>query len=111
MLPVHFKIKEAMNKEAETNKNEVGTLLTMLQLLSWLGVTDSILQRVYGLNRASLNKVRKGGELRNVHAQYFKVLLSELNSNLEKSRVQMDVDKHRKIKDVMFEVMLREALK
>ena len=61
MLPVHFKIKEAMNKEAKTNKNEVGTLLTMLQLLSWLGVTDSILQRVYGLNRASLNKVRKGG--------------------------------------------------
>ena len=46
-----------------------------------------------------------------MHAQYFKVLLSELNSNLEKSRVQMDVGKHRKIKDVMFEVMLREALK
>jgi len=100
-----------MDKEAKANDKEVGTLLTMLQLLDRLGVTDSMLQRKHGLNRASLNTVRKGGVLRNAHEHYFKVLLGELEWHRELCRKRMDADGHRRIKEVMFEVMLREVLR
>ena len=99
-----------MNKEAKAKEKEVGTLLTMLQLLGKLGVTDSMLQRKHGLNRASLNTVRKGGELRNAHGYYFKTLLGELECHRQRCRKRMDADGHRRIKEVMFDVMLREEL-
>lgn len=80
----------------------------MLMLLSKYGVTDSMLNRKYGLNRASLNSVRKGGKLRNSHEHYFKVLLRELEYHRLIFRRIMDEDNHRLIKETMFWVMCRE---
>ena len=98
-----------MNKEVnQDKKKEVGTLLAMLKLLDRYGVTDSMLERKYGLNRKSLYTVRKGGMLRNAHSHYFRTLLAELNWHREICRRKMDDDGHRMIKETMFAVMLRE---
>ena len=97
-----------MNKEANQDKKETGTLLVMLNLLDRYGVTDSMLERKYGLNRKSLYTVRKGGMLRNAHAHYFRTLLNELNQQREMCRRRMDDDNHRIIKETMFRVMLWE---
>ena len=97
-----------MNKEANQDKKETGTLLVMLNLLDRYGVTDSMLERKYGLNRKSLYTVRKGGMLRNAHAHYFRTLLNELNQQREMCRRKMDDNGHRLIKETMFAVMLWE---
>lgn len=92
----------------EANINEVGSLLIMLQLLGKFGVTDSMLNRKYGLNRASLNSIRKGGRLRNSYDHYFRMLLRELEYQRQICKLKVDVDNHRLIKDAMFWVMSRE---
>lgn len=103
-----FKNLNEMNKEANQDKKETGTLLVMLNLLDRYGVTDSMLERKYGLNRKSLYTVRKGGMLRNAHSHYFRTLLGELNWQRDICRRKMDDNGHRLIKETMFAVMLWE---
>lgn len=95
------------SSEAQTPK-EADPLFSMLMLLGKYGVTDSMLQRKYNLNRASLNRVRKGGHLTYAHEHYFKTLLRELEQWRLLFRARMDEKNHRLIKDTMFEVMLQE---
>lgn len=92
----------------ETSKKEVGTLLTLLQLLEKYDYTDSKLEQQHCLSRMSLRKIRQGKDLPNAHAYYFKVLLTIVNGLLMESRRQMDDERHHYLKDVMFSVMLRE---
>lgn len=94
--------------EMEANVNEVSTLLVMLQLLGKLGVTDSMLNRKYGLNRTSLNNVRKGRKLTNSHDYYLRLLLRELEHQRQLCRCKMDDEGHRIIKETMFQVMCYE---
>lgn len=92
----------------EANINEMSSLLIMLQLLGKFDVTDSMLNRKYGLNRASLNSIRKGGRLRNSHDHYFRMLLRELEHQRQICRIKADAANHRLIKDTMFWVMSSE---
>ena len=97
----------------ETNKTneKMGTLLTMLTYLDKkYEFLDSLLERNYGLNRASLAKIRKGSDLPLAHKHYFKTLLAMLETLRERYRAAMDADSHREVKDLMFEVMKREFL-
>lgn len=80
----------------------------MLQLLSKLGVTDSMLNRKYGLNRTSLYNIRNGNKLPYSHDHYFKMLLRELEYHRQESRRNLDDVRHRMIKETMFDVMCYE---
>jgi len=97
-----------MNTEANKKKKEVGTLLTMLTALGKLGVTDSLLQRKYGLNRASLHRVRCGGDLPTAHAHYFKMLLRAMEWQRVLCHEKKDETGLLRLGQIMFEVMLRE---
>lgn len=92
-------------------QKEASTFLIMLQLLKRYGVTDSVLQRKYKLNRATLHKVRKGEDLSYSHEHYFNILLSALNLQRRKYYDLKNEKEYRLIKDTMFEVMLREHIK
>lgn len=89
----------------------MGTLLMMLTYLDKkYEFLDSRLERDYGLSRMSLAKIRKGGDLPLAHNHYFRILLAMLEALREGYRVTMDVDSHREVKNLMFEVMKREFL-
>ena len=80
----------------------------MLDFLHKNGVTDTELERNYGLNRMTLRSICQGKDLKKVHNFYFRTLLQRLQDKLDTSIVQGDEKMQESIHNFMFSVMKQE---
>lgn len=80
----------------------------MLDFLHKIGVTDTDLERNYGLNRMTLRSISKGKDLKKVHNLYFRTMLQRLQDKLDASVMKGNVEMQESIKNTMFSVMKQE---
>ena len=80
----------------------------MLDFLHKIGVTDTDLERNYGLNRMTLRSISKGKDLTKVHNLYFRTMLQRLQDKLDASVMKGNVEMQESIKNTMFSVMKQE---
>lgn len=80
----------------------------MLDFLHKIGVTDTDLERNYGLNRMTLRSISKGKDLMKVHDLYFRTMLQRLQDKLDASVMKGNVEMQESIKNTMFSVMKQE---
>ena len=80
----------------------------MLDFLHKNGVTDTELERNYGLNRMTLRSICQGKVLKKVHSFYFRTLLQRLQDKLDTSIVKGDEKMQESIHNFMFSVMKQE---
>ena len=80
----------------------------MLDFLHKNGVTDTELERNYGLNRMTLRSICQGKDLKKVHSFYFRTLLQRLQNKLDTSIVKRDEKMQESIHNFMFSVMKQE---
>ena len=73
----------------------------MLDFLHKIGVTDTDLERNYGL-------ISKGKDLMKVHNLYFRTMLQRLQDKLDASVMKGNVEMQESIKNTMFSVMKQE---
>lgn len=99
-----------MNENIKNSLSQTeGTLLQCLRLLEKFDVSDSMLNNEYQISRTTLWRVRRGESLSaNNHTHYFNVMMSVLYSFLKKAEADLDDERHKMIKDFMFERMLQE---
>ena len=90
------------------SNEETSTLNRMLDFLHKNGVTDTELERNYGLNRMSLRSIWQGKDLKKVHNFYFRTLLQRLQDKLDTSIVKGDEKMQESIHNFMFSVMKQE---
>ena len=90
------------------SNEETSTLKKMLDFLHKNGVTDTELERNYGLNRMSLRSICQGKDLKKVHNFYFRTLLQRLQDKLDTSIVKGDEKLQESIHKFMFSVMKQE---
>ena len=81
----------------------------MLDFLHKNGVTDTELERNYGLNRMSLRSICQGKDLKKVHNFYFITLLQRLQDKLDTYIVKGDEKLQESIHNFMFSVMKQEV--
>ena len=80
----------------------------MLDFLHKNSVTDTELERNYGLNRMTLRSICQGKYLKKVHNFYFRTLLQRLQDKLDTSIVKGDEKMQESIHNFMFSVMKQE---
>ena len=80
----------------------------MLDFLHKIGVSDTDLERNYGLNRMTLRSISKGKDLKKVHNLYFRTMLQRLQDKLDASVMKGNVEMQESIKNTMFSVMKQE---
>ena len=80
----------------------------MLDFLHKIGVTDTDLERNYGLNRMTLRSISKGKDLMKGHNLYFRTMLQRLQDKLDASVMKGNVEMQESIKNTMFSVMKQE---
>ena len=90
------------------SNEETSTLKKMLDFLHKNGVTDTELERNYGLNRMTLRSICQGKDLKKVHNFYFRTLLQRLQDKLDTSIVKGDEKMQESIHNFMFSVMKQE---
>ena len=90
------------------SNEETSTLNRMLDFLHKNGVTDTELERNYGLNRMPLRSICQGKDLKKVHNFYFRTLLQRLQDKLDTSIVKGDEKMQESIHNFMFSVMKQE---
>ena len=90
------------------SNEETSTLKKMLDFLHKNGVTDTELERNYGLNRMSLRSICQGKDLKKVHNFYFRTLLQRLQDKLDTSIVKGDEKLQESIHNFMFSVLKQE---
>ena len=90
------------------SNEETSTLKKMLDFLHKNSVTDTELERNYGLNRMTLRSICQGKDLKKVHSFYFRTLLQRLQDKLDTSIVKGDEKMQESIHNFMFSVMKQE---